>query len=279
MTVRESCLERQRKSFFSSINGRNIYIQIDGAGPAMVMTHGLGASANVFQPLVEIFSPRFTVVRFDWPGLGLSGLTKGQPPLSVPGFLEDLEGVLDLLEIESAILVGHSLGGSVSMHLAAKTPARVSGLVIIGAGRPRVEESQSRTATLKIAEIARREGLWLNVDDRVSTNIPPESPALARALLRQVTGATDPEGYAQVCDAMCHPSYVDPDYYRITMPTCIIGSTKDKIVAPEVAYELQGLIGKNGNVPDVHIMNGGHMMIIEDVEGVASIIDGFLAKI
>ena len=162
------------------------------------------------------------------------------------------------------------------MHLAAKCPDRVQALFVIGVGRSRVQESPSRTVTLKLAKMAREEGLWPRVDDRVLTNIPASGPALARALLRQVTGSTDPEGYAQVCEALCHPSYVDPEYARISSPTCIIGSTYDNIVAPEVAYELQGLIAKGGNVPEVQIIEAGHMVIIEDISGVTSIIDRFL---
>ena len=78
-----------RSSFYAMIHGKKICIDVDRKGPLMIMTHGLDASSNVFQPLIEIFSCDYTVVRFDWPGLGMTALAPEKPPLSVPGFLKD----------------------------------------------------------------------------------------------------------------------------------------------------------------------------------------------
>ncbi|KAL6240231.1 hypothetical protein RBB50_012878 [Rhinocladiella similis] len=262
----------RHESFYLDIRGQRIFVEVDGGGPYMIMTHGLGASSNVFQPLTEIFSGNYTVVRFDWPGLGMTGLTPGHAPLSVPGFLADLEGVMEYLKIEKAVLVGHSLGGIISMHFAAKHPTRVTALVAIGAGRTRTIEGPSRTATLAGAKSAREIGVWPVVDDKVHLNIPPSSPALARALLRQMTSSTDPEGYAQVCDSLTDVSHVDPDYSRITSPTCVVGSHHDNIAPAEVAQELAELIGKSGRKPYLKLLNTGHMQIIEDVDGVTEAI-------
>ncbi|KAE8377610.1 Alpha/Beta hydrolase protein [Aspergillus bertholletiae] len=278
MTMLPTAATPQRTSFDAIINSRRIFIEVDGQGPYMIMTHGLGTSTNVFQPLMEIYSNRFTVVRFDWPGLGRSGLVEGQKPLSVPGFLEDLEGVMQCLKIETAVLVGHSLGGIISMHFAAKSPERVRGLVVLGAGRTRAEESPARTATLAQAKTAREVGMQVIVDQRVTFNIPLEGPALARALLRQVTATTNPEGYAQVCEALCDSSHIDPDYARISCPTYIIGGKHDQISPCEIAMDLQAQISKGGNAPDLCILDTGHMHIIEDVCGVAQAIDKVVAK-
>lgn len=127
----------KRTSFFLSLSAQNVFVEIDGQGPYMIMTHGLGASSNVFQPLVEEFSDKYTVIRLDWPGLGKSPLPTTKQPLSVPYLIEVLEQTMDALEIPSAILVGHSLGGIISMHMAARCPQRVDGLAVIGAGRTR----------------------------------------------------------------------------------------------------------------------------------------------
>ena len=269
ITAHESTIEPTRRSFYVMIHGKKIFIEVDGKGPFMIMTHGLGASSNVFQPLTEVFSSDYTVVRFDWPGLGMTGLAAELPPLSVPGFLKDLEGVMDHLKIESAILVGHSLGGIISMHFAAKYPARVGGLAVIGAGRTRAVDGKSREDTLHLASTTRRIGVWARVDDALSLNIPPSSPALARALLRQITATTDPEGYAQVCEALTDKSHVDPEYSQITCSTCVVGGVYDRIAPVDVTHELCDLIGQSGTRPRVCMLKTGHMQIIEDVDGVA----------
>lgn len=269
---------KQRKSLFLTVRGQQIYVEIDGQGPYMIMTHGLGSSSNLFQPLTELFSSRYTVLRIDWPGSGHSGLTRGHPPLSVPGFTADLMGVMNCLNIKSATLVGHSLGGMISMQVAAQAPHRVDGLVVIGAGRSRAVEGPSRDSTLALAKLTREIGVAARVDQAVEINIPRTSPALARALLRQVTSMTNPEGYAQTCDALTDPSHVDPDYSAITCPTCVVGSEFDNIASVEVTEELHRLIGRSGNRPHLRILQTGHMQIIEDVEGVTAAIETVLVK-
>lgn len=264
----------KRESFYATIIDRQIYIEVDGTGPYMIMTHGLGASSNVFQPLVETFSTRFTVIRFDWPGLGMSPLGKELPCLTVPTYVSVLEGVMNYLKIDRAVLVGHSLGGIISMHLAARYPERVVGLATIGAGRTRFPPSESRTQTLRNAEVARKCGVWSMVDDRVQGNILPKSPALARALLRQVTASTDSEGYAQACDALIDESHVDPDYSKISCPTVVVGGSHDLIAPMDVTRQLYNMIRSGPAKVHIVTLETGHMQIIEDVDGTVAAIEG-----
>ena len=104
------------------------------------------------------------------------------------------------------------------MHSAAKYPARVGGLAVIGAGRTRAVDGKSRDDTLHLAKLTRQVGVWARVAAALSMNIPSSSPALARALLRQLTKTTEPEGYAQVCEALIDKSPIDPDYSQSLSP-------------------------------------------------------------
>jgi pimeloyl-ACP methyl ester carboxylesterase len=272
MTVATTSTQPLRTSLFAEIAGYDIFIEMDGSGPFMIMTHGLGANTNVFHPLMELFAHDFTVVRFDWPGSGKSGLNKFGVALTVPGLLEVLKGVMDYLNIGSAVILGHSLGGVAGMHMAAAYPKRVNGLAVVGAGRTRAIDSPAKRITLSYAVDARARGLWPVVDDRVEYNIPSaiESPLLARALLRAVTSSTNAEGYAQVCEAMCADSHKDPDYSKITCPTCVVGGEFDAIAPITVCKEIAGLIARSGRQPTLKTLKTGHMMIIEDYEGVAA---------
>ncbi|KAL4889431.1 hypothetical protein BDV59DRAFT_186520 [Aspergillus ambiguus] len=111
------------------------------------------------------------------------------------------------------------------------------------------------------------------VDDRVQGNIIPQSPALARALLRQVTASTDAEGYAQTCDALTDASHIDPDYSAISCPTVIIGGQHDIIAPVEVTKELYTLIKAGSAIVHLALLETGHMHIIEDIHGVAANIE------
>lgn len=242
------------------------------------MSHGLGTSSNVFQPLVEIYESRFTIVRFDWPGLGNSKLneTSERQPLTVPSLLGVFEGLLQHLNVKSAIFVGHSLGGVISMHLAAKHPESARGLIVIGSGRSKAQDITARKAIQAQAALARTAGMKGVIEDRLWLNIPSKKSFLERAFLRQVTGSTNPEGYAQICEALCDITHVDPDYTRISCPTCIVSGRFDMISPPGVALDLKMEISKGGNVPHAYMLETGHMQILEDVHGVSQAIESVL---
>lgn len=267
-----------RSSSLVNAGDFDIFVEIDGTGPYMIMTHGLGANTNIFQPLTEIFCTTYTVVRIDWPGHGQSSLSKTGDKLTMPVLTDLLECVMDILEIQNAVLVGHSLGDIVSMMMAAKSPSRVRGLAVIGAGQTRAPPSAAKSLTLDLARQARELGCCSTVDARVALNIPPTSPSLSRALLRTVTANTDPEGYAQICEALCDDSHVDPDYTTIRCATSIIGGTDDAISPIAVTDSLVNAIGKGGVKPDRHLLNTGHMTIIEDVQGIAAAILSLLKR-
>lgn len=271
--------KNQRTSVIISVTGFDVFIEIDGDGPYMIMTHGLGANTNVFYPLMEIFKKTHTVVRIDWPGHGHSGLNNVAEKVTMSVLVAILRGVMDHLTISTAILVGHSAGGIVSMMFAAQYPARVNAMAVIGAGRTRAVESPAKSFTLQLSHAARSRGLCWHVDERVDYNIPPGTVGLSRALLRAVTSQTDPEGYAQMCDALCDDTHVDPNYSLISCPTCVIGGLEDNISPVHVTDELVGLIASSGKAPLRYLLNTGHMMIIEDVHGTASAIDDLLKQL
>lgn len=245
----------------------SIFVEVNGTGPFIILTHGLGANTNIFQPLVESLRHGYTTIRIDWPGHGHSSLDTTGASYGMPDLVRILTAVMDNLGIDKATLVGHSAGGIVSMMLAAQSPGRVSGLAVIGAGRTRAPPSQSKDFTLHLAQQARQTGTEANVDFLVTYNIPSATSVLSRALLRAVTTSTSREGYAQLCEALCADSHVDPDYSRILCPTCVIGGVLDPISPPATTDELVRLIGTSGRVPSRHILETGHMMIVEDVQG------------
>lgn len=148
---------------------------------------------------------------------------------------------------------------------------------MIGAGRTRAVDGKSRDATRNLAKITRQVGVWARVDDALSLNIPSSSPALARALLQQVTATTELEGYAQLCEALTDKSHIHPEYSQITCSTCVVGGVHDQIAPVEVTHELYNLISQSGRTPHLCMLKTGHMQIIEDVDGVAGAIRKMLA--
>lgn len=84
----------KRPSIFAVIAGYEIFVEVDDHDHYIIMTRVLGVDANAFQPLTEICNS-FTVVRFDWPGMGHSSLdSKTDIKITMPSPVDLLQGVV-----------------------------------------------------------------------------------------------------------------------------------------------------------------------------------------
>ena len=107
-----------------------------GAGTPLVLLHGLSGSARWWRRNVPALGAHFRTHTPDLVGFGHSRTWAAQPAISQ--MAELLVQWLDINEIERTHLIGHSMGGQVAIHIAAKWPARIDRLVLVSAaGIPR----------------------------------------------------------------------------------------------------------------------------------------------
>lgn len=99
---------------------------------AVVLSAGLGGSAQFFKPQFEALREHFRLVLYDHRGTGRSAraLTK---PHSVEAMADDILAVLETLKLRQAQIVGHAAGGLAGLCLALKHPKRVGKLAVINA--------------------------------------------------------------------------------------------------------------------------------------------------
>ncbi|UFQ20142.1 MULTISPECIES: alpha/beta fold hydrolase [Streptomyces] len=126
---------------FVRVGGVPHHVQVTGSGPVCVLSAGLGLGWFDWDPVVPLLAPHRTVVRFDRPGLGLSGHARVAP--SLRGEAERVLRVLDAVGpgAARATVVGHSLAGFHMEAFARLYPQRTSGLVLVDSSveeRPRV---------------------------------------------------------------------------------------------------------------------------------------------
>ncbi len=93
--------------------------QLQGEGKAVVLLHGFCESKHVWHNIVADLSKIFKVISIDLPGFGESELCSDKP--SIENFARSVQDVLIHLQVESSVLIGHSMGGYVAL-----APPRVS---------------------------------------------------------------------------------------------------------------------------------------------------------
>lgn len=111
--------------------GTLLHVTEQGEGPPLLLIHGLGAQLRSFaQELVDELARDYRVIRVDRPGSGYS------PPLPsrsqrLADQAEAIAALIEAMGLEKPWLVGHSLGGALSLHVAERHAGKIAGLALI----------------------------------------------------------------------------------------------------------------------------------------------------
>jgi len=138
---------------FRVIHGhRRAYRQL-GSGPALLLLHGIGDSSQTWAPLMRRLARHYTVIAPDLLGHGESD--KPRADYSVAAYANGMRDLMEVLGIERATVVGHSLGGGVAAQLAYQYPERCERLVLVASGGVAREVTPIlRVAAAPFAELA-----------------------------------------------------------------------------------------------------------------------------
>lgn len=108
--------------------GKRLHYTAAGAGPAVVLLHGLMEGAWVWNEMAEVWAADHRVLAIDLPGHGQSEVLAEVH--SVPLCARTVEAVMRAEGVVEAVLVGHSMGGYVALAVADLFPEKVKGIVL-----------------------------------------------------------------------------------------------------------------------------------------------------
>ncbi len=230
-------------------------------GPAVVLLHGLGGSAQTWAFQFRALADRFRLIAWDMPGYGASGGFVRDNP-SVDQYAFALDAVLDLLEVGKVHVVGQSVAALIGAAYAAEHPDRTSsyvfcqGLTGLG-GLPEADRKRERTARLAAM---REMGAERFAEERgrmvLGDGAPPMIAELAVTIMKRV-----PEkAYCQAVEMMADTDFFDIAP-RIACPALVIAGGVDP-VAPLAACETarNALAGASMSVID----GAGHYGCMEN---------------
>ena len=132
----KTCERGRPVPVFSSAT-KEIYYEIDGSGPPLLLGHGLTETRSIWQDLgyVDLLEDRFTVLRADARGHGQSFRPAGSRNYSLRGFVEDITDLLDHLGIAAVHYLGYSMGGRIGYACLLYAPERLR-TALIGGSSP-----------------------------------------------------------------------------------------------------------------------------------------------
>lgn len=222
--------------------------------PTVVLVHGLGMSARSLLPTARLLARDFRVVVPDLPGNGRS--SRPAEILDVPGLAEALIGWMDGFGLESAPLVGHSLGSQVAVQAAGRHPDRVTGLVLISPSRDPLIGTPWKKA-------------W-----RLLLDGPRESPGLLPVAVVDYLRA----GPLRMWRTLKASLETDPvrTLGRVRQPTLVVRGDRDLLVSPWWAASICRLVG-DGRAATV--ADGPHGLPFSRPADLARVVEPFLREV
>ena len=249
-------------------------VEIDGAGDAVLMVHGLGGTSNFWTPVLPALS-RFRTIRPDLPGSGRSHRVEGA--LSMDRFVRALMRVCGAAGVERAHVVGHSMGTIIALHLAVLEPRLVRSLALFG---PLTAPPDSNRAPLRARGVkARSEGEpgMQQIADAIvqaatSTETRSRRP-VAVAAVRESLMRQSPEGYARSCEALSDAQAAD--VAKISCPVLLVTGDEDAVSPPQA---VRG-IGEKIQGAQVEVLpRCGHWTIYEKPEECNELLGRFFSQ-
>lgn len=239
-----------------SVRGTNIRLLRGGTGEALVYLHG-AAGGGRWLPGLDALSRHYTVYAPEHPGFGKSDdLPSVDNMTDLAFFYLDF---LDQMNIESAIVVGSSLGGWLALELAVIAPQHVKKMILLDSAGIRVEgvTIKNQIFLMQPEEVLQALYLDKSIAEQIAkiSTADPEAAEMAGRNRRMAARLAE------------HPYFHNPKLrkrlHRVKMPVLVMWGEKDEIFPINHAYEFIKIL------PDVVlsvIANCGHLPLQEKTE-------------
>jgi pimeloyl-ACP methyl ester carboxylesterase len=252
------------------VEGREINLIDSGGGgrPALLFVHGLSGTWQNWLLNIPAFLGSHRVIAPDLPGFGESQMPRDG--ISIRGYARILDGLMEALGVERAVVVGNSMGGFAAAELALSFPSRVERLVLVSAGGLSIEVY--RSAPLLVgARLWAGTATWMGARGHSVVTRPrarrlglqlivryPEK--LSPALTFELTRGAGTSGFVPAMEALLSYGFRDR-LARIEVPTLVVWGRNDMLVPRGDAREYVRLIGDNARREMFE--DTGHLSMVE----------------
>ncbi len=254
----------------------DIFYDVLGDGPAVVLLHPFPANHNLWRPVAERLATRYRVVLLDLRGHGDSGVGGG--PATMDKHAADIARVCDDAGIGKAVFAGVSIGGYVLFECWRRFRERFNALILCDT-RAQADSDQARAARLQAAEQVEKDGPEGFLDALVPKLLGQTTRTnrqdivdAARDMMRRMTVA----GIAAVQRGMAARPDSTASLATITVPTLLLAGDEDTVTPAADAEFMRQRIGGSELMI---VPRAGHFAVFEQQDAAYQILRKYLDKL
>ncbi len=257
-----------------NITGGELAVQRLGSGAPLVLIHGMATDQRLWAPQVATLKQRYQLISYDMRGFGAS--TKPDTPYRAE---DDLAELLTTLDLDSAHILGLSLGSAVATRFALAYPTMTRSLIIAGPVLQGFDDADDFKQALKtVWAIARDQGVeaakaaWLKLPLFTTLLESAEWSDLFRTMVNDYDGwhwlHRDPEIWPEIQPAQ--------RLAQITAPTLIIAGDQEMAGLQGAGNFMQQQIP---GASQVTLKAAGHVVNLEQPQLFNQAVDNFLTRL
>ena len=253
-----------------------LHIADSGVGEkCVVLLHGYLESMYVWEDFLPLLTPHFRVITVDIPGHGISEV-KGEVH-TMEMVAEVLRDMLDALGIERVTMVGHSMGGYVSLAFCAAYAERLDGVVLLSSSpNPDTElKRENRRREIALVRAGKKDALARVAPE---AGFAEQNRRRLRSYIDDLTECvhiTEDDGIVALLGGMMERADQNEMLRKSTVPQLFILGKKDGYIPVEVAEEI---VANHPQAQVAWLEESGHMGFIEEPEVCAEALLKFVLK-
>ena len=264
------------KESFLKIGDATVYVSDSEKGEkCVVLLHGYLESLRVWDDFVGLLTDKVRVVAIDIPGHGRSS---NIAPVHTMELMADVvAGVLDALQIDKVTLVGHSMGGYISLAFCAAYAERLEGLVLLSSSpNPDTEfKRENRRREIALVRAGKKDMLARVAPEAGFAEMNRDSLRRYINNLVEQVHITDDEGIVALLGGMIERKDQNEMLRNSRVRQLFIMGTHDGYIPVEAAQEF---IAKNPQAKVAWLDKSGHMGFIEEPEACATALLEFVLE-
>lgn len=248
--------------FFATCNGIPVHISDTSRGEkCLIFLHGYLETLYIWDDFINLLPDIIRVITIDLPGHGLTGSNKEEN--SVPFMADVVNSVLDLCNVKSAYIVGHSMGGYVAIEAAKRYYDRFDGLILMHS-TPWADSDEKRLDREKEIELIRNAKLSLIVKTAIPKMFAKENLRRMDEKIYEIVELTethDPEGIIATIRGLKHR----PDNFEFLKgyrkPLLLFFGMNDEHIPVDKAVILQHELSE---AKSIFLLHSGHNGFLEE---------------